>query len=622
MDMIKPFLAYRSFLMPLSTMEKFHAAGYTSLCLFPAHTFNSLGTPYSSYAPIWKWYDRLDFAPWDQMIRDSSGVMPDADILCMIDLNSPLWLEHNKMRECCDSFNNLGKAVHTPAWREAVTDFLNGFLQYTHHRYGSRIKAYILACGSTDEWYDNSEGTDDSHRREAWRKWCCDRGLPDPVDIPPESVRKHITHENFLRDPVSDAAALDYWKFCNESIADAIIYFASIAGKIIGGDAQIGCFYGYILEKRNNLISCGHLDYERVLDCPYIDFLISPGTYADRRIGGGSGFLIPHGSATVRGKKLLHECDQRTHTYNSHLTTDICLKSNAAWQDECSTVAGLKREAALGLINRTHLWWFDMWGDFYQGEAVMDTMKRIREIWDEYAASPAESCCQIALIVDPESTFYLNQEHPDIPEIHLGTRNKLSRCGAPFEVYSFRDIPEIRNFSNYKLIIFASLFQLTSEKKRILEQYVFKDDRTVLFLGPAGIIDQGKYDHANCRKLTGCPPDAEGIATAQMKGFKSVFIRNYKEVTPAVLRKIAASAGVLLYTDREWPVYAEKKLFAIHTAEGGKEKIRIPYRHAEIRELFTGKKFTAADGCFEYTFQKPDTALFVLEKTSCGTEIS
>ena len=608
----KPFLAYRSFLTPLSTIGKFAAEGYATLCLFPAHTVNSLGTPYSPYPSTWRWFDRVDFTPFDQMVHDVLKAMPEADFLCMIDLNSPIWLEHHNLRECCDSFNNLGKAVHTPVWRENVTKYLESFLNYADAHYGDRIRAYILACGSTDEWYDNSDGTENFRRREAWREWCRSRQKPDPVDIPPESIRKQVSHEGFLRDPVSDGIALDYWRFCNQSIADAILHFASVARKIIGRKAQIGCFYGYILEKRNNLVSCGHLDYERVLDSRDIDFLISPGTYTDRRMGGGSGFLIPHGSAAVRGKRLFHECDQRTHTYNFYLTPDITLRTDAAWPDERATVAGLKREAALGLLHRTHLWWFDMWGDFYQGEAVMKTLEKIRKIWDDYAGTPVKNRCEIAMIVDPDSTYYLNQEHPDIPEINLGTRNKLSRVGAPFEVYSFNDIPKIKDFAQYRLVIFTSLFHLTPEKKDILKNYVLKDGRMVLWLGPAGIIDHEKYDPDNCRKLTGISPDAE-IAVKQRKTWKSVFIRDYRKVTPSVLKELAGSAGVLLYTKREWPVYAEGGLLAIHSASGGREAIRIPYRRALVKELFTGKKITVSNGCFEYSFQKPDTAWFAIE---------
>lgn len=609
-----PFLAYRSFLTPLNTIAKFARAGYDTLCVFPAHTMNSRGTPYSSYPPVWRWFDHLDFAPFEQMVHDVSKAMPEARLLCMIDLNSPVWLEHYMAYECCDSFNNLGKAIHNPLWRKSVEEYLQKFLQYADRRFSDRIQAYVLACGATDEWYDYSLGTEDQHRRTAWREWCLKNGLPDPVDIPPASVREHITHENFLRDPKVDKIALNYWKFCNQAVADTILHFAAITRKIIHRRALTGCFYGYILEKAGcALVSCGHLDYERVLDSPDIDFLISPGTYSDaRRVGGGSGFLVPHGTVAVRGKRLLHECDQRTHTYNPYLTSEITLKVNTAWPDEASTVAGLKREAALGLIHRTHLWWFDMWGDFYQGEKVLDTLARVRKIWNDYAGSSPEDLCQIAMIVDPDSTYYLNQDHPDILEINRGIRNKLNLVGAPFEVYSFNDIPQIKNFTQYRLVVFTSLFHLTPEKKKILKQYVLKDGRSVLWLGPAGIIDHEKYDPENSRKLTGVAPDAADIACCKQKLWQSVYCRDYRKITPAALKQLAKSAEVHLYTDREWPVYAEGSLLAVHSAEGGTETIRVPRRSGLATELFSGSKTPIRNGCFQYRFQTPDTALFVL----------
>ena len=610
-----PFLAYRSFVAPLNTMEKLSRKGYDTVCVFPAHTVNSRGTPYSSYPPVWHWFDQLDFAPFDKMVEDFSQAMPEAELLCMIDLNSPAWLEHYMAFECCDSFNNLGKAVHNPFWRKAVMSYLKKFVRYADRRYGKRIRAYILACGATDEWYDYSLGNEDRHRREAWRKWCRRNKLPVPADIPSISRRERAPHDGFLRDPVADREAVDYWRFCNESIAETILEFASVTRKIVGEKAEIGCFYGYILEKAGKtLVSCGHLEYERVLESPDIDFLISPGTYTDRKMGGGSGFLIPHGTAAVRGKRLLHECDQRTHTYNPYLTPEITLREPSAWPDEASTVAGLKREAALGLIRRTHLWWFDMWGEFYQGEAVVNTLGEIRKLWSRYAGTPARDVCEVAMIVDPESTYYLNQDHPDISEINLGTRNKLNRLGAPFQVYSFDDIPRIRNFKQYRLVIFTSLFHLTPEKKKLLKQYVLKDDRTVLWLGPAGIMEGETCDPENCRKLTGHPfAEATSVALSR-NGWRSVFIRDYRQVTPAVLKTIAQEAGVLLVTRREWPVYAEGRLLAVHTAEGGREELRVSMKTGTATELFSGRTFRIEDGRFTCRFGKPDTALFALSE--------
>ncbi|MBQ8754759.1 MAG: hypothetical protein IJZ19_06980 [Lentisphaeria bacterium] len=610
----KPFLAYRSFYTPLNTIEKFAKIGYDTLCLFPAHTQNSRGTPYSQYPPMWKWFDRVDTYPFDEMIRNVSRPMPDAKILCMIDMNSPVWLEHMYPFDCCDTFNNLGKAIHNPLWEEATRSYLKTFLEYADKTYGDRITAYILACGATDEWYDYSGGTEDPHRREAWRKYCIAKGLPDPVDIPPASVRDRFIHDGLLRDPQRDAIAVEYWKFCNEAIADSIIRFAKLTREVIHDRAQIGCFYGYIVEKtEKTLVHCGHLAYEKVLDSGLIDFLISPGTYEDREIGGGSGFLTPHGTAAVRGRRLLHECDQRTHTYNSYLAPDINLRLNTAWPDECSTIAGLKREAALGLTCRTNLWWFDMWGDYYQGENVMNTLKQIRELWTEYAPAPAVDVCETAMIVDPDSTYFLNEDHKCIFEMNVGTRSKLYRSGVPWDTYSFNDLPLLKNIDQYKFFVFTSCFNLTPEKQLILEKEIFARGKTALFLGPAGIIRNGVYDPGNCKKLTGNPLAGGTLQYKDFGTWKCYSLEDYFALTPEMLNKIAAEAGVHIYIPCGNPVYAEGNLLAIHTKDGGNIEINVRQKAGTATELFTGKTFKITGNHFTYSFSCPDTALFRLD---------
>lgn len=639
-----PFLAYRSFYTPLNTIEKFGQIGYDTICIFPAHTVNSRGTPYSQYPPVWLWYDRLNFAPLDDMIHDIDRAMPDAKFLCMIDLNSPAWLEHMNAYSCSDTFNNLGKAVLNKEWFEPTRKYLEEFLSYTESRYGDRILAYVLACGATDEWYDYSNGSESPERRAAWRKWCVERGMPDPVDIPPESQRNGPLPEafmnrpaegkgpldywkfcyeqrnaplgpveNYVRDPGKNRNVVDYWKFCNETIADTILSFAETARKIVRKETQIGCFYGYILEKTHRtLVSCGHLEYEKVLDSPDIDFLISPGTYTDRQIGGGSGFLIPNGTARVREKRLLHECDQRTHTYNSYLTPDINLRLDSAWPDEKSTVAGLKREAALALLKGAHLWWFDMWGDYYQGEAVLKTLEKIRELWFRFGGQPLPGVSEIALIVDPESTYYMDENHPKASSVYLQMRNKLNYIGAPFEVYSFRDIPKLANFDRCKLAIFPALFEITPEKMEILTRTVLKDNRSVLWLTAPGVIRNGVFDKAGCEQLTSFPCESAGLQFRAMNGWNSRYLYDFSELTVAELKQIAEESGVHLYTDTENPVYAEGNLLALHTKDGGRLSLRVPGRFTKARELFTDLEFVIENGGFTYEFAVPDTALFEL----------
>ena len=611
----EPFLAYRSFHTPLNTIKRFSDVGYDTICVFPAHTLNSRGTPYSQYPPTWIWYDKIDFSPFDKMIEDISVAMPDAKILCMIDLNSPCWLEHMNAYSCADSFNNLGKAVHNPDWVQATENYLRQFVSYANHKYSDRISAYVLACGATDEWYDYSNGTDNAERTEAWRKWQTSHGRPDPIDIPPQSVRDGVSFDGFLRNPQKDKTAIEYWHFCNESIADMILRFASVTREIVKDNAQIGCFYGYILEKTDfTLVSCGHLSYEKVLDSDNIDFLISPGTYTDRHTGGGSGFLIPAGSAKVRNKKLLHECDQRTHTSNNFLTPDITLVSASAWKDEKATIAGIKREAALGMINRTHLWWFDMWGDFYQGEAVMNTLRRVREIWNINENNIGDDMSEIAMIVDPESTYLVDQNHERVPHMNRGTRNKLNRIGAPFDVYSFNDIPLINNFERYKFVIFTSLFCVDSRKEQILKDYVLKDNRHVLWMYAPAIYSGDTFDIGNCQKLTGIKYGSDGLNTVCYDNWTSWYIHEYSDLTVPMLKKIAKMSGACITTEREIPVYAGGGLLAVHSAEGGKTELCVDSEYTIAYEQFTQKSYEIKDGKFEYDFGEPDTALFEMKK--------
>jgi hypothetical protein len=616
MERSAPFLAYRSFYTPLNTLEKFGQIGYDTVCLFPAHTVNSRGTPYSQYPPTWLWFDVYDFTVVDKIIADVSRAWPGVRFLCMIDLNSPVWLEHMNWLSCSDTFNNLGKALHNPDWLAPTERYLRSFVEYCESRYADRILAYMPCCGATDEWYDYSQGTEDANRRAAWRKWRQAQGKPDPIDITPASVREHVSHDGFLRSPQKDEEAVAYWRFCNETVADAILHFARIIRSVVRRPVEVGCFYGYILEKTaRTLVSCGHLEYEKVLDAPEIDFLIAPGTYQDREMGGGSGFLIPNGTAAVRGKRLLHECDQRTHTYNSYLSPHINLRLKSAWPNEKASVAGLKREAALGLIKRTHLWWFDMWGDFYQGEKVMQTLARARELWSLHGGQPARDASQTAMIVDPESTYYVNQDDPRVRDMNLGTRNRLNRLGAPFEVFSFQDIPRCQDFDRFRLVVFTSAFVLTPEKIALLREHVLNRGRTVVWLYGPGIIQEGRLDPAFCETISGIPYDSTGVVCRDMGDWTSCYIHDYKELTVAVLKDLAAKAGVHLYCDEEFPVYAEGDLLAVHAATGDVVRLRLPAGVKRVTELFSGREeAVGADGCLDYACTTPDTMLFQLQR--------
>ena len=104
---LKPFFAYRSFRRELETVRRFYETGVRQFCVFPANTTNSLGQPYVEYPPNWIFFDTYEFEHVDRQIADLLSAAPEAELLCMIDLNSPNWLVRQLMQtawidQCAD----------------------------------------------------------------------------------------------------------------------------------------------------------------------------------------------------------------------------------------------------------------------------------------------------------------------------------------------------------------------------------------------------------------------------------------------------------------------------------------------------------------------------------------
>ena len=384
---LKPFFAYRSFRRELETVRRFYETGVRQFCVFPANTTNSLGQPYVEYPPNWIFFDTYEFEHVDRQIADLLSAAPEAELLCMIDLNSPNWLVRQLMQTLADSTLGLTNALTTERWRVETGKYLRALIAHIETVWPRRVRAYILACGMTDEWMDYSKGCELAGKRSAYRRWCAERGEQEPDSIPdlahrfrsePDSIpdlahRFRSDPPLFLRDPEKDAESLRYWRFISECVADGIGAFVAETRKRIPEETALGVFYGYILQlTRARLVQCGHLAYEKVCEIPGLDFLISPGCYYDREMGGGAGFMAPNGTLHLHGKNAFHEIDHGTSSANYQLRSGIRLQWMKGWPDEAADVAGIRREFCRSLFHGASLWWFDMWGGYYESGRLVE----------------------------------------------------------------------------------------------------------------------------------------------------------------------------------------------------------------------------------------------------------
>ena len=605
--------AYRSFWPEFEAMAQFRDVGVETVCIFAANTDNSLGKPYSKYPPVWRWFGKYDFASLDKQYDDVLTVNSNATFICMIDLNTPIWLQRQLSGRGhsveCESFSMLSCACANPVWRKETGAYLEAVVKHMEARYGDRVKAYLLACGTTDEWMDYSRGSAGRAKTNAWKAWLKAHHKED-VPVPAFERIDRASFNNLIRDPVTEGDITDYVQFTGDTLVDTVLEFASKTRALIPKQRQIGMFFGYVLElTHNRMVWAGHLEYERLYASPTIDFFVSPGTYADRPMGGGSGFMVPNGTRVLNGKGFLHEIDHRTPTYNINLDEFVSIAWMVPWKDQAETTAGLKREFALAIINQTSLWCFDMWGGVFKTPETMQLVSQSKKLWDAYAARPLKSRAEVALVVDPQSARLINDQNPLVDKIYQATRNTLNRLGAPFEVFSFNDLPRA-DWAQYKMFVFPGLFELTPEKMETLKKYVLKGNRTAVFVYAPGISDGKTLDVARVKDLTGTAFQKAGVTSVQQDGWLSVYVSGYNELTPAVLRQAAVNVGVTIYCEDAVPVYANERLMAVHMAKGGEKTLTLPCACREVKELYTDRVFPVKDRRFVYTFATPDTALF------------
>jgi len=607
------FFAYRSFWPEFDAMKNFGKKGVNTIAFMPSNTVNSLGEPYCKYPPFWRGDGAYDFAVLDKQFDDILVANPEAKLILIVDINSAQWLTRvMSFGHSCDadSFSTLSNSLACADWRKHTEKFFKDYLKHVEEKYGSRIRAYMIACGHTDEWIDYSDAVSSRCKIYAWQKWLKANGKP--IIDPPSPVRvDSASFENFLRDPAKEGDIIDYADFCNNLIADSVISFAKIARGIVGGDKKIGAFYGYLQMYWGRTVWGGHLGYEKVFASPYFDFFVSPGIYQNRDMGEASGFMCANGTRIRYGKGWLHEIDHRTHVFNHQLSDFTRIKNVANWKNSAEDVAGLKREFSLAIINRSSMWCFDMWGKVFGTPEILETVKAAREIWGRYSDRQLESRAEIAIIADPQSALYINDRKKNFPHNFREIQAALGKIGAPSEVFSFNDIGNV-DLSKYKMIVLPATYLVTPERMEILKKYAMTNGRTIVSIYAPAITDGKTLDPARVKEFCGFEYGAKGVNKKNMDGWTSVYIHDYKDATPSVLRELAKSAGAHIYIDSETPVFANEKLLCVHVKDGGKKTVYLKGKCAKVTELFTGKVVAENADKFEYEFKSPDTALFEL----------
>ncbi len=513
-------LSYMVYYTEKACFDDFAKAGY-NLFSIPVFFGTNTISEATHIPPISKGIfdtDTPDYSEFDKNVKAITDVCPDAYILPRVNVSpSREWeILHP------DELNDTGRepfmecrrfCFASDIWADEVKRTLKLFNQHIENMpYAKNIIGYHLATGQTEEWM--------------------------AFDV--KGSRGKRSHEKFEKSGL-EKNEVNYYRFLSDIIADRICEFSKYIKELTDGRLLTGAFYGYTFEllKRGK----GHYSLNRVLDCPDVDFLCSPISYANsRKEGRDHGYIVPISSIQNAGKLYFAENDTRTHL--SQPPNDLPHYNSPVWYGpDCETTINIMKMHFAKAITRGHSsWWFDMWGGWFKDKKYMSLLQKMQNISVESLEMSMKSVAEVAVFVDENSIFNLEDSDPAYKNVVYDIREALGKAAVPYDIYLASDFNKVKD--NYKAII--SLIPYPTDLSK---------------------------------QITG---------DALLEVTKDNF-----NITVDELREFYRNAGVHIYCEKQAVIYANESYLFFHSTEDGEYSIELP-SDKKLFEVFLEQEYDSS----------------------------
>ncbi|MDA1044902.1 MAG: beta-galactosidase [Verrucomicrobia bacterium] len=479
----------------------------------------------------------------------------------------------------------------------------------------------------------------------------------------PGKAERQATDLFVWRDPAIRANVIDYYLFTCESVTEIIERLARTAKEATRGEQLVGVFYGYMFYAYadNWMQDNGHLALRKLLNCEHIDFLAAPSCYAFRQfdIGYSTGQNATD-AIRLHGKYYMNENDYHTH-----------LVANQEDYRRVSTLEDSRavqcRELGSMITRGWGGWWFDMQGGWYDDPQFMKVIEKLNGIAEQSIHFDRSDCSDIAVVIDEASIFCTGLKKTLMLPLMYEQTLPLGRMGAPFDWVFLDDLEKAKPYAFY---IFLNAFQVNDNQKIAIEGLRQRGAKAFLWFYGAGFASKQSLDVQGCTDLTGItirriekagplvveltqtgaqslgmtgdvvrygtgndigpllyPDDPEVTVLGTMADYdlpglvvKRVNdIDAYYSAAPtlpgSILRAMARSAGVHIYSDLDDVLYVNASFLCIYAAKAGVRNIHLP-RRTDVFDLYNG--LTVANNIIDLKIELPakHTALYFL-----GSEI-
>ncbi len=533
----RPALIYRG------TVDPFTEHGRRQIGLFRdagVHVYAA----HFQLAACWLGPERYDFTAVDETLRAYLSADPQAYVILLPSLVPPGWwidahreeLVRYAAGEGYNTSDESGRVARpslaSPIWRRETMAIWRAAIEHLEQQpWGKRVIGYHPCYGIYGEWHyygswqqqmpDTGPAMtahfrewlrerygDEAHLREAW-------GQPEATfaqaTVPGVDARLAAGALG-LRDPAAQRPVIDYYA-CQQAItADDLDLFCAAAKEITHGRVICGAFYGYF-QGVPPQTQGGHLELERMLRSPHLDYFAAPYDYSHRLVGDdGRGRAIVD-AFPLAGKVHMVEVDTRTHLHP--------LEEYGRVKNARESVAVIRREVATALAHGSAMWWCDFGADgsagWYDDPTLIAEITRMMKLAEARLREPRAPTAQVAVICDLASCYSLAdggamQTHYRLVD---EVTSELYRTGTPFDTFLLSQLGAA-DLSRYRLLIFLNTLNVPPALRPVVAQAT--KGRTTLWLWAPGITDGRRFGPELVTALTGfrVALRGEGIMAGQV----------------------------------------------------------------------------------------------------------
>jgi hypothetical protein len=302
-----------------------------------------------------------------------------------------------------------------------------------------------------------------------------------------------------LRDPQREQAVIDYYRCHQQVLADCLEAFGGIVRRATGGRCLHGAYYGYLFGVTPQAQG-GHLELERLLRSPQMDFFAAPFSYAYRLMGQDGRLRSPAAAFRCAGKVHMLEGDIRTHLHSRN--------EHGRAQNLQQSLAAVRREFTTALTEGTAFWYVDfgpsLQGGWFDDPAIMAEVTRLQRLATEMLQRPRRAVAEVALVCDLQSAYLLSDGEGMQTAARLleNVGTELYHSGAPLDVLFLEQLAHT-DLSRYKLLVFLNTLAMGDAAAAQAARLRAAGQHTILWLWLPGLIGPRGVDVARASRVTG-----------------------------------------------------------------------------------------------------------------------